>query len=34
MTNNKDYLTFCTVEAKLLTDKKHRVASLQQQSYL
>jgi len=30
----KDYLTFCTIEAKLLTDMKHRAASLRQQSYL
>jgi len=26
--------TFCTIEAKLLTDTKHRTASLRQQSYL
>ena len=26
--------TFCTIEAKLLTNKKHRAASLRQQSYL
>jgi len=25
--------TFCTIEAKLLTDTKHRAASLRQQSY-
>ena len=35
VTNNKRLRsTFCTIEAKLLTDTKHRAASLQQQSYL
>jgi len=35
VTNNKKLRsTFCTIEAKLLTDTKHRAASLQQQSYL
>ena len=33
--NNKRLrLTFSTTEAKLLTDTKHRAASLRQQSYL
>jgi len=31
VTNNKRlHSTFCTIEAKLLTDTKHRVASLRQ----
>jgi len=35
VTNNKRLRwTFCTIEAKLLTDTKHRAASLRQQSYL
>jgi len=35
VTNNKRLRsTFCTIEAKLLTDTKHRAASLKQQSYL
>jgi len=35
VTNNKRRRsTFSTIEAKLLTDRKHRVASLRQQSYL
>jgi len=35
VTNNKKLRsTFCTVEAKLLTDTKHRAASLRQQGYL
>ena len=34
VTNNKRLrLTFRTIEAKLLTDTKHRTASLRQQSY-
>ena len=34
VTNNKRlYSTFCTVEARLLTDSKHRAASLRQQRY-
>jgi len=32
--NNRLRSTFCTIEAKLLTDTKHRAASLRQQSYL
>jgi len=35
VTNNKRLRsTYCTIEAKLLTDTKHRAASLRQQSYL
>ena len=35
VTNNKRMRsTFCTIEAKLLTDTKHHAASLRQQSYL
>jgi len=35
VTNNKRLRsTFCTITAKLLTDTKHRAASLRQLSYL
>jgi len=32
--NNRLYSTFCTVKLSILTDTKHRAASLRQQSYL
>jgi len=35
VTNNKRLRsTFCTIDAKLLTDTKHHAASLRQQRYL